>query len=499
MFPPLEKGDQGGFLDDASSAVNYDIGVMTNRIANLVLPLALLLCLSGLTVLLWRHDVRHHLEMGLLESEAGRGADASMRPGSPGHIMFLAFGLTLSTGLSFLLYSLMRRMQMYRVARDQAIHEVTERKQAEKALREAEEKQKAILAAIPDIVVQIDRDRVRTWCKDGGYAFFGDGVIGKTEDYYVEGEKPASVPLQSLLDGRENMAYMENWQKRRDGQPRLLAWRYRRLVEDSGEVIGAICTARDMTDQRRLEQEREAMVRELSDKSAELESFVYTVSHDLKTPIVTVEGFVGALREDFQPLLGEDGERYLSRITDATDKMEGLINDLLDLSRIGRISETKAEMAFGVLAREAVKSLYPQIKARGVTVQIQDNMPTIFGEKKRLAQVMDNLIANAVKYIGEDNPEPRIEVGAENRGNETVFFVKDNGTGIDKAYFDKIFKVFQRLPAALRIDGTGIGLTIVKRIVELHGGRVWVESEVGKGSTFYFTVGRSGGDLRLQT
>lgn len=429
------------------------------------------------------------LEMDPQEITAKAGSSAYLGLENPRHLIFLLFGLTLSTGLSYLLYSFMRRIQMYQVAHDQALYEVNERRQAEKALREAEEKRKTLLATIPDIVMQIDPDRIRTWCNDAGYAFFGEDVIGKRGEYYFVGEQDTYQKLQPLLDGREDATYIESWQKRRDGQPRLLAWWCQKLSGDGGQAVGAICTARDITDQRKLEQEREALLQELSDKNAELESFVYTVSHDLKTPVVTIEGFIGALKEDFGEFLGPGGEKYLRRISEATHKMEGLINDLLDLSRIGRIIEKKTEISFTDLAKEAVRALDTQIKERGITVVIPENMPSLYGERKRLGQLVDNLVGNAVKYIGGDNPSPRIEVGAEKRGDETIFFVRDNGIGIDKVYFDKIFKIFQRLPSAKKIDGTGMGLTIVKRIVELHGGLVWVESGVGKGSTFYFTTG----------
>lgn len=430
---------------------------------------------------------RLELEPREITAKAGLAAYPGLE--NPRHLIFLLFGLTLSTGLSFLLYSFMRRMQMYQVARDQALHEVTERRQAENALREAEEKRKTLLATIPDIVMQVDLDRIQTWCNDAGYTFFGEDALGKRGEYYFVGEQDTYQKLQPLLDGKKDAVYIESWQRRRDGQTRLLAWRCRRLSNDRGQAVGAICTARDITDQRRLEQEREALLKELSDKNAELESFVYTVSHDLKTPVVTIEGFIGALKEDFGELLGPGGEKYLRRISEATRKMEGLINDLLDLSRIGRLSEHRTEISFTGLAKEAVRALDPQIKERGITIVIPENMPSFYGEKKRLGQLVDNLVGNAVKYIGEDNPSPRIEFGAEKRGGETIFFVRDNGIGIDKMYFDKIFKIFQRLPSARKIDGTGMGLTIVKRIVELHGGRIWVESEVGKGSTFYFTIG----------
>jgi signal transduction histidine kinase len=222
-----------------------------------------------------------------------------------------------------------------------------------------------------------------------------------------------------------------------------------------------------------------------------MESFVYTVSHDLKTPIVTIEGFIGALREDFGNVLGKEGERHLRYMSDAAVKMETLINDLLNLSRIGRITEEKKMIPYAVVVKESLAMLRPQIEARGIEIHIDDNLEGvyIYGERKRLNQVMDNLLANAVKYMGIDNPAPHIDIGAENRNGQTVFFVRDNGIGIDERYHDKIFQIFERLPAAKKVSGgTGIGLTIVKRIVEYHGGKVWLTSKPLEGATFFFTL-----------
>ena len=286
----------------------------------------------------------------------------------------LAFGMFISAILSLLLHFLNHRMQMYRQARDHALHEVSERKRAQEALKKNEKK------------------------------------------------------LEALLE-------------------------------------------------------------ELAAKNAELETFVFSVSHDLKTPIVTIEGFMGALREDFGDLIPEDCEKYLNYIGDATQKMELLINDLLELSRIGRLTVKKTEFPLSDLMEEVIAALQPQIEARGIQVTVMQNLPLVYGEKKRLIQVFENLFSNAIKYIGTENPDPRLEVGVQEQDNQKVIFVKDNGIGIDKAYFEKIFQVFERLPAAKKIgQGTGIGLAIVKRIIEYHGGTVWLESEPGKGSTFFFTL-----------
>ena len=307
------------------------------------------------------------LELEPLRITAKNGFAAYLGLENPTHLMFLFFGLILSTGLSFLLYFFMHRMQMYQVARDQALYEVNERK--------------------------------------------------KTE------------------------------------------------------------------------QEREVLLNELSDKNEELETFVYSVSHDLKTPIVTIEGFIGAMREDFGDQISEEQEEYIRYMSDAVLNMEALINDLLEFSRIGRMTQKKSKFSFAGLVKKVLNPLRPQIQARGIEVDIQEDLPDIYGEKKRFIQVMENLLTNAVKYIGKENPCPRIDIGVQDRDGQNVFFVRDNGIGIEEIYFEKIFQVFQRLPSAKKAgEGTGIGLAIVKRIVEHHGGSVWVTSKPGEGSAFFFTI-----------
>ncbi len=260
--------------------------------------------------------------------------------------------------------------------------------------------------------------------------------------------------------------------------------------DQTGQVVGAFAAARNITDQRKLEQEREVFLKELSAKNTELETFVYSVSHDLKTPIVTIEGFIGALREDFGDRLSEDAKTYLNYMSDASQNMENLINDLLELSSIGRVTEKKEELPFAVIVEKALNMLKLRLQEKGIEVHVQKDLPVVFCDKKRYVQVMENLLSNAVKYIGQDNQTPRIEVGIQKQDSQNVFFVRDNGIGIEERYFDKIFQVFQRLPSAKKHGkGTGIGLAIVKRIIELNGGKIWVTSEPGKGSTFFFNLG----------
>ena len=232
-----------------------------------------------------------------------------------------------------------------------------------------------------------------------------------------------------------------------------------------------------------------ALVAELDGKNEELETFVYSVSHDLKTPIVTIDGFVGALQEDYAKKLSGSGLAYLNYISAAARKMETLINELIELSRIGRVEDLKSEFSFADIINETLKTLKPQLEARKICVNIQQNLPVMYGEKKRLSQVIENLLTNSIKYMGKNNLYPQIDIGAQKQNGQIVFFIKDNGIGIEKKYFDKIFQVFQRLPAAKKIEeGTGIGLAIIKRIIEHHQGRIWLTSEPGQGSTFFFTL-----------
>lgn len=238
--------------------------------------------------------------------------------------------------------------------------------------------------------------------------------------------------------------------------------------------------------------ERKGLIAELENKNAELERFTYTVSHDLKSPLFTIRGFLGYLEQDALSGNLERVKADVQRITDATEKMQNLLNDLLELSRIGRLKNTSVMIPFEGLTREAVELVHGRIMERNVTVQIHMNLPAVFGDRPRLLEVLQNLIENAVKFMGPQK-EPLIEIGQSGEDAERgmpIFYVRDNGIGISPEHFERIFGLFNKLD--VKSDGTGIGLALVKRIVEVHGGRIWVESEAGKGATFYFTLPPAG-------
>ena len=244
---------------------------------------------------------------------------------------------------------------------------------------------------------------------------------------------------------------------------------------------------------RQAELDRERFISELEEhrdqletQNAELERFTYTVSHDLKTPLVTISGFLGLLEKDAGAGDLDRMRRDIDRIKAASGRMGQLLDELLELSRVGRVVNEPEEFCLGELAREAVQQVAGRIAEVGVEVVISPDLPRIFGDRVRLLEVLQNLIDNAVKFMGEQ-PEPRIEIGTGTEGGGLIFFVRDNGAGIDPRYLKKVFGLFERLDQ--EVEGTGVGLALVKRIIEVHGGRIWVESDgLGRGSTFYFTL-----------
>lgn len=237
--------------------------------------------------------------------------------------------------------------------------------------------------------------------------------------------------------------------------------------------------------QSMVEQQR-ILTRELESKNTELEGFTYTVSHDLKSPLVTIKSFVGMLKRDVQTDERDKIYRDLEHITTATDEMAALLEGLLELSRIGRIVNLPQSGRLNDLVERVINKLRADIEAGGAEIQIEANMPDYWGDGLRIQEVFQNLIANAVKFM-DDQPAPLIRISARLEGDEVVCSISDNGKGIDPQYRSRVFNLFERLDPS--VEGTGIGLALVQRIVEAHDGRVWIESAVdGPGCTVAFTL-----------
>ncbi|MCS7158396.1 MAG: ATP-binding protein [Blastocatellia bacterium] len=239
-----------------------------------------------------------------------------------------------------------------------------------------------------------------------------------------------------------------------------------------------------------LEQRVAERTRQLVEKTEELESFIYTVSHDLKAPVISLQGLASLLRTELGEHLSPNAAFYLERIQANAEQMRRLITELLELSRIGRLREPRRPVPMRELVEEVLAELQGQIELKQARVRIADTLPTVVGERTRLRQVWANLISNALRF-SRPNVPPEIEIGArEESKGVAAFFVRDNGIGIAPEHREKIFEIFYRVAGKYYGDeGTGVGLAIVKRIIQAHEGRVWVESEgLGKGSTFWFTL-----------
>lgn len=231
----------------------------------------------------------------------------------------------------------------------------------------------------------------------------------------------------------------------------------------------------------------EKALNELQEKNEELERFTYTVSHDLKAPLITIGGFAGLLEKDISSNNEERVKQSVARILEAVNKMQRLLNELLELSRIGRILNEPQEVKFEDIAREAISLTQGRITRTNLRVKIEAGLPVVKVDKVRMIQVIQNLIDNASKFMGKQS-DPEIIIGAKHENEQWIFFVRDNGIGIEASYHERIFGLFNKLDP--NTEGTGVGLALVRRIIEFHGGKIWVESELGKGATFYFTLGK---------
>ncbi|MBK9926551.1 MAG: PAS domain-containing protein [Anaerolineales bacterium] len=233
--------------------------------------------------------------------------------------------------------------------------------------------------------------------------------------------------------------------------------------------------------------QRQNLINELEAKNVELERFTYTASHDLKSPLVTITGFLGYLEKDALAGNQERMKSSIDRINSAAEKMQALLNDLLELSRIGRLMNPPEDVPFEEIVNEAIDHVRGRLDGANAIIEVDRDLPKVHVDRARLVEVIQNLIENAVKY-SKPGINPRIEIGSKSADENAVqiFYVRDNGMGIDPQYHERIFGLFNKLDP--QSEGTGIGLSLVKRIIEVHGGRVWVESEKGKGATFYFSL-----------
>ncbi|MGD8512761.1 MAG: PAS domain S-box protein [Deltaproteobacteria bacterium] len=360
--------------------------------------------------------------------------------------------------------------------------DITERRRAEEALQESERKY-STLAESSLTGIYIDQDGRIAFANNRFaeiYRYPKDEAVG-IESWKVvhpEDRDMTNAIRAKRLTGEDAPSEYEARGLTKDGETIWIKRRNRR-IEYKGRpaILGNIV---DVTEQKRAEEE-------LRKINTELNNFVDVVSHDLKNPIIVIHGLASKVLKSYQDTLDERACGYLAQIRASTLRMEALIRDLLALSRIGRVVSTFHNVSSLQIVTKVVSDLEDRLKEKCVELSVADDLPTICCDPERMYQVFENLLVNGIKFTGTAD-RPVIEIGCRDRGDSHQFYVRDNGIGIDPKHHRRIFEMFHRVQDIEDKDGTGLGLAIVDRIVNNHGGKVWVESEKGKGAIFYFAL-----------
>ena len=342
---------------------------------------------------------------------------------------------------------------------------------------------RAILDTSPDGVVIIGRNRRITYVNPAAEHLFDrpeQEIAGKAIDLYVQRCEGLDRIAEKLRPGHP-VRGQDLQLRRRDGTVICVSVSASLLRLRDGTEMGAVAYLRDVTERRRTEED-------LARSNAQLEHYVDAVSHDLRSPLVSLLGFSRLLREDYGARIDEKGRHFLDRIEQAGRTMESLIHDLLELSRIGRTEADKSLIDPRTVLAPLYAEFKPRLDQEGASLELPESPPLLMCNRTRLYQLFSNLVGNALDHMGKvEQPRIRVEVKSLQDGHQIT--VSDNGKGIDPAQHDRIFEIFQSLgPRKDGRRGTGIGLAIVKKIVETHGGRVWVDSKPDQGASFHLTL-----------
>jgi PAS domain S-box-containing protein len=339
-------------------------------------------------------------------------------------------------------------------------------------------------------IILLDKDGfIKTWNKGAekikGYT--AKEIIGQHFSiFYTLQDREKLVPEAILADAAaKGQFYTENWRLRKDGSEFWGSVTIKTIRNEQGRLEGFAKITRDLTERKLTENIIHRQLTELDQKNKELEQFVYIASHDLQEPLLTVNNFIELIQTEYENRLDDDAKLYFRFMSQATLRMKNLIKGLLDYSRIGR-EKTVSRVDCNHLLGTVLKDMSATISECGALVT-STRLPVIHGYKTELRQLFQNLISNALKFR-KSGVTPLIDICADRIGQNWRFSVKDNGIGIDPLHQEKIFKIFQRLHTRDLYEGNGIGLANCKKIVEMHGGTIYVVSQSGAGSIFYFNI-----------
>ena len=369
-----------------------------------------------------------------------------------------------------------------------AFADVTERLQSQRALAESEERKSAVLRSTLDSIISMDADGYVTEfnpAAEAAFQYTRKEAVGKLLADLIVPERYREAHIAGLR------RYVETGEQHVIGQRLELP----AIRKDGSEFLSELTITktdaagapsftgvlRDITERKQSEAEREQLIKALARSNQELDQFAYVASHDLKAPLRGIANLSQWIEEDLGDRLAGENKEQMELLRGRVHRMEALIDGILQYSRAGRVKAKPEEIDTGVLIREVIELIAPP---GNVNIQIPDTMPTVRAEKIPLQQVFMNLIGNAIKHTGAENP--LVEIRAADAGPFIEFTVRDNGPGIAPQYHERIFGIFQTLEARDKVEGTGIGLSVVQKIVDAKGGKVWVESEPGKGARFKF-------------
>jgi PAS domain S-box-containing protein len=392
------------------------------------------------------------------------------------------------------------------------VRDISGRKDAEHALLDSEARTRAILAAAVDAIITIDeRGKIESVnpASEKLFQYTAPEIVGQNVNMLMPApykEEHDGYLLNYLTTGEKKIIGIgrEVLGLRKDGSTFPMDLAVSEVQLEGRRLFTGI--VRDITERKRGEEQLRLIASELQGRNAdllrsnqELDAFAYIASHDLKEPLRGIHNYATFLMEDYEKVLDDEGKEKLATLTRLTQRLDGLIDSLLEFSRVGRVDFALGQTDLHDVIGEVIDSMRITLEAKKIDIRIPVHMPRVRGDRVMLGEVFRNLITNAVKY--NDSPQKWIELGfgpdlrpasAEAglvRRPRTVFYVRDNGLGIPEKHFEAIFRIFKRLHERDAFGGgTGVGLTIVKKVVERHGGEIWLESAVGVGTTFYFTL-----------
>ncbi|MBM3887860.1 MAG: PAS domain S-box protein, partial [Verrucomicrobia bacterium] len=383
-----------------------------------------------------------------------------------------------------------------RKTNEQLLGEVAGRRRAVEEMQQAEQKYRTLLRSTDEGIFGVDREMRCTFINRAGaetLGYLADEVIGRNMHDLIHHTRadgrpyPAEeCPVSGVLRSAQNCRVDNEVFWRRDGTSFPVELSANPITDAAGAVAGAVVAFTDITQRREAERQLKEASLALERSNKELEQFAYVASHDLQEPLRMVASYVQLLARRYQNKLDADADEFIGYAVEGARRMQALISDLLAYSRVGTQAKPFAPTPCETILQRALDNLQVAITESGATIT-HDPLPIVTGDTTQLTQLFQNLLGNALKFrrAGE---APRVHVGVERRDTECLLSVRDNGIGIDMQFAERIFQIFQRLRARDEYPGTGIGLAVCKKIVERHGGRIWVESAPGEGSTFFFTL-----------